>query len=279
VCGSPSVALLCTSETIGRDLARARRGLDGFLHDDARAVHLCASCRSAFRDPAGRSDDTARYASCRYRPDALDQLRRRGRAELDRDAGRLRTRGVVGGARLLEIGCYAGAFLEFAHARGCRVTGIDVNPDVAAHCDARGLDVRCEAFEPRRFEAGEFDGVWILNCFEQLPDQARVLAGAARVLRPGGRLVIRTPDAGFVRRLYGTRAGARLRAAARANALLGVPYATCFSAAALARAIEAQGLCVERVEGRAFSSAAAVHGGVRPWLEVTARREADRSAT
>ena len=101
VCGSPASALLCTSETIGHDLARARRGLDGFLHDDARAVYDCASCGSAFRDPVGVRDDTDRYARCRYRPDTLDQLRRRGRAELDRDAGRLRARGVVGGARLL----------------------------------------------------------------------------------------------------------------------------------------------------------------------------------
>lgn len=279
VCGSPATALLCTPETIGHDLARARRGLDGFLHDDARAVYHCSSCGSAFRDPVGMRDDTDRYARCRYRPDTLDQLRRRGRAELDRDAGRLRARGVVGGARLLEIGSYGGAFLELAHERGCRVTGIDVNADVVAHCDARGLDVRCEPFEARRFGAGEFDGVWILNCFEQLPDHVRVLAGAARLLRPGGTLVIRTPDARFLRLLYGTRAGARLRRVASANALLGVPYAKCFSPAALTRAIEAHGLRVQRVEAQAFSSLAAAGGAARPWLEVTARRAADGPAT
>ncbi len=279
VCGSRAVALLCTAETIGRDLGRARRGLDGFLHDDARAVYRCESCESTFRDPpASRADDLARYAGCRYRGDTLDELRRRGRAELDRDALRIRARGVVDGARLLEIGCYGGAFLEFAREAGCHATGIDVNPDVAAHCDACGFDIRCEAFDPRRFGPGEFDGVWILNCFEQLPDPARVLAGVARVLRPHGTLVIRTPNAAFLRVLYGRRAGALLRRAASANALLGMPHARCFSAGALTRAIQAQGLRVERVVGREFSSLAAAsapgHRPVRPWLEVTARRTA-----
>jgi SAM-dependent methyltransferase len=281
VCGSPAVALLCTAETIGRDLGRARRGLDGFLHDDARAVYRCESCGSAFRDrPASCADDLARYAGCRYRDDTLDQLCRGGRAELDRDAVRIGARGVVDGARVLEIGCYGGAFLEFARDVGCRATGIDVNADVAARCDARGFDVRCGAFEPHRFGAGEFDGVWILNCFEQLPDHGRVLAGVARVLRADGTLVIRTPDAEFLRLLYATRSGALLRPAASANALLGMPFAKCFSPAALVRAIEAHGLHVERVEHRQFSSLARAEcPRWRPWLEVTARRTAGRSAT
>ena len=275
-CGSAALALLCPPETIARDLACARRGLDGFLHDDARAVHRCRACGSAFRDPAGaRADDALRYATWRYRPATLEQLRRRGRADLDRNVARMRARGVVRGARLLEIGSYAGAFLEFARHMGCRVTGIDVNADVAAHCDARGLDVRCEAFEAHRFGAGEFDGVWILNCFEQLPDHGRVLAGAARLLRPGGTLVIKTPNAGFLGLLYATDAGPRLRGMAGANALLGVPYAKCFSAGALRLAIEAHGMRVERVEGQAFSAAVAgerARGAAPPWLEVTARR-------
>jgi len=237
-----------------------------------------------------------RYARCRYRHDTLVELRSRARAELDRAPDRLRARGVVAGARLLEIGSYSGAFLEFAQEAGCRVTGIDINPDVVAHCDARGVDIRCEAFEPHSFAVGEFDGVWILNCFEQLPDHRRVLAGVARVLRPNGVLVIRTPNAEFVRLLYATRAGALLGSVARANALLGMPFAKCFSAAALIRAIEDHGLTVTRVEGQEFSSVAParwprwwrVRRGMRlaayrvgstaarrlvhPWLEVTAKR-------
>ncbi|HET6691880.1 MAG TPA: class I SAM-dependent methyltransferase, partial [Miltoncostaeaceae bacterium] len=257
VCRAPELTVLCTAEAIERDLARARRGLDGFLHDDARAVYWCSSCGSTCRDPlASRGDDIARYRRCRYRRDTLDELCRRGRAELDRKAGSLRGCGVIAGARLLEIGSYGGAFLEFAEAAGCRVTGIDVNPDVVARCRRRGHDVRGEAFEPDRFGVGEFDGVWILNCFEQLPDHARVLAGAARVLRPGGTLVIRTPNAEFVRLLYTSPAGAFLRSVASANALLGVPFAKCFSSAALIGAIEEHGLRVERVEGQEFASVA-----------------------
>jgi SAM-dependent methyltransferase len=188
----------------------------------------------------------ARYGRCRYRQDTLDELCRKGRAELDRNASRIRARGVVAGARLLGIGSYGGAFLELAHEAGCRVTGIDINADVVAHCRALGSDVRCEAFEPRRFEVDEFDGVWILNCFEQLPDHARVLAGAARVLRPGRDAGDPNPECGVPAAPLWTRGGALLRSVARANALLGMPFAKCFSAAALIRAIEEHGLTVER---------------------------------
>ncbi|GIU90532.1 MAG: hypothetical protein KatS3mg010_1631 [Acidimicrobiia bacterium] len=38
-----------------------------------------------------------------------------------------------------------------------------------------------------------------LNCFEQLPDLHELLDGVRAVLVPGGRLVIRTPNADFVR--------------------------------------------------------------------------------
>ena len=52
---------------------------------------------------------------------------------------------------------------------------------------------------------------------------------------------------------------------ARANALLGVPFAKCFSAAALIRAIEEHGLRVEAVEGQEFSFlAAAAPQGTAP---------------
>jgi SAM-dependent methyltransferase len=279
-CGSAAVALLRAAEAIGRDLARARRGLDGFLHGDARAVFLCGPCGSAFREPLGApADDCARYAAWRYRPDTLERLRRRGRAELDLAARPMRARGVAPGARLLEVGSYAGAFLEFARDHGARATGVDVNPDVVAHCDARGLDVRCEAFDADRLGDGQFDGVWILNCFEQLPDHDRALAGAARLLRPGGTLVIRTPNAAFVRALYGARECPALHAVASANALLGVPFAKCFSPAALTRAIEAHGLRVVRLEGRPYSAAAGAGGPVAAWLEATARLAAPRPAT
>jgi SAM-dependent methyltransferase len=264
VCTAPVATPLCTAETIGRDLARARRGVDGRLHDDAVAVYWCGSCGSTSRDPlAGRDDNVTRYARCRYDRDTLAELCRLGRASLERDPGRLRARGVVAGARLLEIGSYAGAFLEVAREAGCHATGIDVNADVVAHGAERGLDIRGGTFEPSSFAAGGFDGVWILNCFEQLPDHGVALAGAARVLRPGGTLVIRTPNAEFLRLVYATPPDPRLRAVADANGVLGVPFAKCFSAPALAREIEAHGLAVVGVEGR---------GPPAPWLEVTARR-------
>jgi SAM-dependent methyltransferase len=97
--------------------------------------------------------------------------------------------------RLLEVGCGTGGTLHvlstrFPHAA---VSGVEPVPAALEAAAARGCDVVPGAFEALPVETGGVDMLLALDVLEHLEDDASGLAEAARVLRPGGRLLVTVP--------------------------------------------------------------------------------------
>ncbi len=95
---------------------------------------------------------------------------------------------------LLEIGCAMGTILNEIKKLGWDVTGIE--PETWTFDIARskyGLNVINATFEEAGIEDGAFDVVLMLHVIEHLPDPAEGLKQIARMIRPGGFLVIETP--------------------------------------------------------------------------------------
>lgn len=92
------------------------------------------------------------------------------------------------GDKVLEVGFGGGALLRAMRARGAKVSGVDVSAEMVAR--ARGLDVHLAPAERLPFEAGRFDKAVSVASLYFWPDPAAALAELARVLRPGGRLVL-----------------------------------------------------------------------------------------
>jgi SAM-dependent methyltransferase len=109
-------------------------------------------------------------------------------------------------ARLLDVGCGSGQFLARMHGLGWEVVGVE--PDPAAVHTARatyGLPVVQGTLESPQKDIGEFDAVTLLHVFEHVPDPRETLHAAWRVLRPGGRLLIVTPNGrGLGSRVFGS---------------------------------------------------------------------------
>lgn len=96
----------------------------------------------------------------------------------------------------LDVGCGTGAVLELLHARypSKHLTGLDLTPGMIDVARAKQLDnvsfVVGDA-EALPFEPRSFDAVLCSNSFHHYPHPERFFAEVARVLRPGGRLVLR----------------------------------------------------------------------------------------
>lgn len=102
------------------------------------------------------------------------------------------------GRTVLDLGCAAGAYARELSRRGCRVVGVEADPEAAKQAalwcdevitaDLERLDL-VEAMGERRF-----DVVLAADVLEHLKDPDRVLRGAASLLTEGGYLVAVVPN-------------------------------------------------------------------------------------
>ncbi len=97
-------------------------------------------------------------------------------------------------SRVLDVGCGHGDFLSSAYSGAGEVWGVD--PDPAALGRNRAIaNLRQGSVESLPFAAAEFDLVIMTWVAEHLERPQRALGEITRVLRPGGRLLILTPNA------------------------------------------------------------------------------------
>ena len=105
-------------------------------------------------------------------------------------------RGVGQPGKLLDVGCGYGFFLKLAQDAGWEAIGVDVDPQAVTYAKNR-LQVNALEGDLRElhFPAGSFDLVTAWNALDFVPDPLDLLKEVHRVLKPGGSIFIRTPNA------------------------------------------------------------------------------------
>ncbi len=104
--------------------------------------------------------------------------------------------GLAKEARLLEIGCGTGAFLDRCRDAGFnQVRGLELNQRARQACRDKGHDVRDELMEQMVASAESLDVVCAFQVLEHVPDPIGFLRAAAKLVRPGGKLILSTPNA------------------------------------------------------------------------------------
>jgi 2-polyprenyl-3-methyl-5-hydroxy-6-metoxy-1,4-benzoquinol methylase len=107
------------------------------------------------------------------------------------------------GSRVLDVGCSTGYLAAVLSATGCRVVGVEADPQAAMRARARDVllstlvgsiddhDVRARAAEH-----GPYDAIVFGDVLEHLPHPEETLAALAAQLADDGRVVVSLPNVG-----------------------------------------------------------------------------------
>ncbi len=153
--------------------------------------------------------------------------------------------------RVVDVGTGRGRFGGYFAQAGCRVVGVDLNPEMlaAARETAERLGV-ADRFELRLgsaeelsgFTAGSFDTALCMELFDHLPDLSPVLAAIRRTLTPDGRLLFTYVPS---ESLYGGLGNMYRWLRARAGGV-GALLSRTYSFAEITAALDRHGFALER---------------------------------
>ena len=115
--------------------------------------------------------------------------------------------GVMGGTKVIDVGCGAGRHSYEAYRRGADVIAFDQNAEELAEVDTMLQAMGAEGEAPESAKAqvvvgdalalpypdGTFDVVIASEILEHVPDDETAIAELVRVLRPGGSLAVTVP--------------------------------------------------------------------------------------
>lgn len=170
----------------------------------------CAGCGLVFLRPRPSPSALGSFYPDTYYP--LDQQPSReafavAEGLLARVTGWGRTHHQPHAPSILDIGCGTGLFLHMAHEVGLRVRGIELSESAVEHARAKyGLDVHHGTLETAELPDESFDIVTMWHVLEHLADPVEALRRVARVLKPGGLLLLGVPNFDSIEaRIFGRR--------------------------------------------------------------------------
>ncbi|MFA7402484.1 MAG: class I SAM-dependent methyltransferase [Pelobacteraceae bacterium] len=102
----------------------------------------------------------------------------------------------VSSGRLLDVGCATGDLMTVARDMGFDVFGVEIAPQGVAMCQARfGADrISPKPLEKGDFPVNYFDIITLSDLLEHIPEPRSFLETVTHLLKPGGVLMVVTPD-------------------------------------------------------------------------------------
>ena len=112
----------------------------------------------------------------------------------ERRLGLIRRHVSLEGARILDVGCGLGVYVQHLSAFSDRVYGVDVDAEKVEEASNTLANIQVAPAERLPFEDGFFDVVVLHEVLEHVEDDVRSVGEAWRVTAPGGRIVVFVPN-------------------------------------------------------------------------------------
>lgn len=160
----------------------------------------CTACGTEFltdpRPGGGEGTDSEYWEDYKFAVYASPDVRRGYEERYAFAFDRLAARTGTAPGSVLDVGCGIGNFLAWSAARGTASTGVDVDATAVAGARERGLT----AVLPDALDTaldGPVDVLTMWDVIEHVTDPRGFVADVVERLRPGGHLLLETPDAAF----------------------------------------------------------------------------------
>lgn len=157
----------------------------------------CTSCDLIYLNPRPYDWDIASYYPASYEPFARKSISARARNWLHRRTVRELAHQLGSPNRVLDVGCGSGELLQqISQAGNAQTIGVEPSQRAAKiGRDTYGLDIRVGTLEQMAFADESFDTVLLSHVLEHLPSPRRTIGEIERILKPGGSVIIWTPNA------------------------------------------------------------------------------------
>ncbi|MCW3464718.1 class I SAM-dependent methyltransferase [Chitinophaga nivalis] len=102
---------------------------------------------------------------------------------------------IPANVRILDIGCGFGQTLGYHQNRGCEVHGVEADDNIRRVEEKYGFNIKVGLFDPEQYTPGYFDYVTMDQVIEHVTDPVASMQGIAKILKPGGKAILTTPNA------------------------------------------------------------------------------------
>ena len=165
--------------------------------DQVFRLAQCRQCDLIYLNPRPQPERMHLYYPESYQPFARKGLSSHARLWLYRREVRELERVLAAPNRVVDVGCGNGDLLDAVRSVGnANVLGIEPAPGVAnAVRERKRLPVYDGTLEQARLPDQSVDTVLLSHVLEHLPSPGKTLAEVARILKPGGCVVVWVPNA------------------------------------------------------------------------------------